>query len=94
MEQVLHELKIIETDDGYRIEIKGDKAKIKQFIERMPMPPAAPGASSAAGAIMGTARSAGALAARKTNRRLLRASEGRNRARSPDGALLGGREPG
>jgi hypothetical protein len=36
MEQVIHEVKIIETDDGYRIEIKGDKAKIKQFFERMP----------------------------------------------------------
>jgi hypothetical protein len=36
MEEVIHELKIIETDDGYRIEIKGDKARIKQLFEHMP----------------------------------------------------------
>jgi hypothetical protein len=28
MEQVISEVKVIETDDGFRIEIKGDKEKI------------------------------------------------------------------
>lgn len=36
MEQVISEFKIIETDDGYRIEIKGDKARLKQLFERGP----------------------------------------------------------
>ncbi len=36
MEQVIHEVKIIETDDGYRIEIKGNKAQLKQLFERLP----------------------------------------------------------
>jgi hypothetical protein len=32
MEQVLSEFKVIETDDGFRIEIKGDKEKLKAFM--------------------------------------------------------------
>ncbi|NIM93383.1 MAG: hypothetical protein GTO18_06695 [Anaerolineales bacterium] len=33
MEKVISEIKMIETDDGYRIEIKGDKEKIKSFMK-------------------------------------------------------------
>jgi len=32
MEKVVNELRVIETDDGYRIEIKGDKEKIKALM--------------------------------------------------------------
>jgi hypothetical protein len=32
MEKVLGEFKIIETEDGYRIEIKGDKEKMKEMF--------------------------------------------------------------
>jgi hypothetical protein len=32
MEKVINELRVVETDDGYRIEIKGDKEKIKGFM--------------------------------------------------------------
>ena len=32
MEKVIRELRIIETDDGYRIEIKGDKERMKRFM--------------------------------------------------------------
>jgi len=32
MEKVIREFKVIETDDGYRIEIKGDKEKLKAFM--------------------------------------------------------------
>ena len=32
MEKVIREFRIIETDDGYRIEIKGDKEKLKRFM--------------------------------------------------------------
>ena len=32
MEKVITEFKVIETDDGFRIEIKGDKEKIRSFI--------------------------------------------------------------
>ncbi|MCZ6530346.1 MAG: hypothetical protein O6949_08445 [Chloroflexi bacterium] len=32
-EKVIHEYKVIETDDGYRIEIKGDKERIRKWIE-------------------------------------------------------------
>ena len=32
MEKVIQEFRVIETDDGYRIEIKGDKDKIKSFM--------------------------------------------------------------
>jgi hypothetical protein len=30
-EKVLHEVRFIETDDGFRIEVKGDKEKIRQM---------------------------------------------------------------
>ena len=30
-EKVLHEMRIIETEDGFRIEIKGDKEQIKKM---------------------------------------------------------------
>ncbi len=36
MEEVIHEIKIVETDDGYRIEIKGDKQRIKRILDNMP----------------------------------------------------------
>lgn len=32
MEKVINEFRVIETDDGFRIEIKGDKEKIKAFM--------------------------------------------------------------
>lgn len=32
MEKVINEFRVIETDDGFRIEIKGDKEKIKSFM--------------------------------------------------------------
>jgi len=32
MENVITEFKVIETDDGFRIEIKGDKEQIKAFM--------------------------------------------------------------
>ncbi len=32
MENVIREFRVIETDDGFRIEIKGDKEKIKAFM--------------------------------------------------------------
>ena len=32
MEKVINELRVIETDDGFRIEIKGDKDQIKAFM--------------------------------------------------------------
>ena len=30
-EKVIHEVKVIETEDGYRIEIKGDKERMKSW---------------------------------------------------------------
>lgn len=33
MEKVISEVKMIETDDGYRIEIKGDKEQIKATMK-------------------------------------------------------------
>lgn len=33
MEKIVQEFRIIETDDGYRIEIKGDKEMLRGFIE-------------------------------------------------------------
>jgi hypothetical protein len=33
-EKVIHEVRVIETEDGYRIEIKGNKEQIKAFMER------------------------------------------------------------
>ena len=35
MEKVIHEFRIIETDDGFRIEIKGDKERMREFVEQM-----------------------------------------------------------
>jgi hypothetical protein len=32
MEKVLQEFRIIETDDGFRIEIKGDKEQLRDFV--------------------------------------------------------------
>jgi hypothetical protein len=32
MEKIINEFRVIETDDGFRIEIKGDKEKIKSFM--------------------------------------------------------------
>lgn len=36
MEEVIHEIKIVETDDGFRIEIKGDKERLRKMLEHMP----------------------------------------------------------
>ena len=33
MEKVIKEFEIVETDDGFRIEIKGDKETIRQMLE-------------------------------------------------------------
>jgi hypothetical protein len=30
-DKVIHEIRIIETDDGFRIEIKGDKERLKEM---------------------------------------------------------------
>ena len=38
MEKVINEFRVIETDDGFRIEIKGDKEKIKSFMSGFGMP--------------------------------------------------------
>ncbi len=35
-EKLIHEYRLIETDDGYRIEIKGDTEKIKKWLEGGP----------------------------------------------------------
>lgn len=35
-EKVIHEYRVIETDDGFRIEIKGDKERIRKWIEGGP----------------------------------------------------------
>ena len=32
MERVINEFRVIETEDGFRIEIKGDKEKLKSFM--------------------------------------------------------------
>jgi hypothetical protein len=32
MEKIINELRVIETDDGFRIEVKGDKEQIKAFM--------------------------------------------------------------
>ncbi len=32
MEKVIQEFRIIETDDGFRIEIKGDKEYLREFV--------------------------------------------------------------
>lgn len=36
-DKVLHEIKVIETDDGYRIEINGDKERIQKMFFGRPM---------------------------------------------------------
>ena len=36
MEKIIHEVKVVETDDGYRIEIRGNKARLKEMFEHMP----------------------------------------------------------
>ena len=36
-EKILHEYRVIETEDGFRIEIKGDKEKLRKMIDRMTM---------------------------------------------------------
>jgi len=33
MEKVIQEFRVIETEDGFRIEIKGDKEKMKEFMK-------------------------------------------------------------
>ena len=33
MEKILNEFRVIETDDGYRIEIKGDKEKLQSVFK-------------------------------------------------------------
>jgi hypothetical protein len=33
MEKILNEFRVVETDDGYRIEIKGDKEKLRSFVK-------------------------------------------------------------
>jgi hypothetical protein len=35
MEKVIQEFRIIETDDGFRIEIKGDKEQLRDFVMNM-----------------------------------------------------------
>jgi len=32
MEKIINEFRVIETEDGFRIEIKGDKEKMKKFM--------------------------------------------------------------
>jgi hypothetical protein len=32
MEKIIQEFRIIETDDGFRIEIKGDKEELREFV--------------------------------------------------------------
>jgi hypothetical protein len=34
MEKVINEFRVIETEDGFRIEIKGDKEKMKDIMHR------------------------------------------------------------
>jgi hypothetical protein len=34
-EKVLHEIRIIETEDGYRIEMKGDKERLRGIVEQL-----------------------------------------------------------
>ena len=35
-DKVISEFKVVETEDGYRIEIKGDKEKLKKMFEHGP----------------------------------------------------------
>jgi hypothetical protein len=41
-EKVVHEVRVIETEDGFRIELKGDKEELRQMIfggQRIHFPP-------------------------------------------------------
>ncbi len=33
-EKVIHEVRVVETEDGFRIELKGDKEQLRQLISR------------------------------------------------------------
>src|SRR6478609_7003238 len=33
-EKVLHEVRVVETEDGFRIEIKGDKERLKEMFSK------------------------------------------------------------
>jgi hypothetical protein len=35
MEKVITEWKIVETDDGFRIEVKGDKEQLRHWVNRI-----------------------------------------------------------
>jgi len=35
MEKIIKEFRVIETDDGFRIEIKGDKEELREFVMRL-----------------------------------------------------------
>lgn len=35
MEKIIKEFRVIETDDGFRIEIKGDKEQMREFVMSM-----------------------------------------------------------
>jgi hypothetical protein len=37
-EKVIHEIRIVETDDGYRIEIKGDKERLREMFGKGAFP--------------------------------------------------------
>ncbi len=34
VDKVIHEMRLIETDDGFRIELKGDKEQLKKMLFR------------------------------------------------------------
>ena len=36
MREMIHEIRIEETEDGYRIKIKGDKEHLRRFFEHRP----------------------------------------------------------
>jgi hypothetical protein len=38
MENVITEIRVVETDDGFRIEVKGDKEKLRPFFTGMGVP--------------------------------------------------------
>jgi hypothetical protein len=35
VEKVIQEWRVIETDDGYRIELKGDKERLRDWVQQM-----------------------------------------------------------
>ena len=43
MEEIIHEYKVVETEDGFRIEIKGDKERIREMLKRFPFGMGMPG---------------------------------------------------